>query len=362
MIETLSPDTKAILLLTAPLIAGKSNTRIPPLTPGEYEKLVRRLKENQASPSDLLKPDADTLKDRCGAAVGKARLAALLGRGFLLSQAVARWQARAIWVVSRADEAYPSILKERLEKYAPILLYGCGEKEIVNRTSGALAIVGSRNANEPLLEYARRAAALAAGAGRNVVSGAARGVDQAAMRGALETGGKAVGVLAGDLERASMNREHRNPILQGRLTLVSPYDPRAGFHVGQAMQRNKVIYGLADAALVVSAELKKSGTWNGAVEQLEKLRLVPVYVRSSGETSAGLGALQEKGALPWPNPKDAAGLAETFRAAGPKTASAPVQRGLPFPARQDGAASPPAAGGAYAADSRRAARAPNESG
>lgn len=33
MIETLSPDTKAILLLTAPLIAGKSDTRIPPSLP-----------------------------------------------------------------------------------------------------------------------------------------------------------------------------------------------------------------------------------------------------------------------------------------------------------------------------------------
>lgn len=339
MIEALSLNTKAILLLTAPLIAGKRNAKVKPLTPGEYEELARRLQETQAEPSDLLKPDADTLKERCGAAVGKERLAALLGRGFLLSQAVARWQARAIWVVSREDDAYPAILKERLKKDAPALLYGCGEKELVNRMAGALAIVGSRNANGPLLDYTRRAAALAAEAGRNVVSGAARGVDRAAMNGALEAGGKVVGVLAGDLERASMNREHRNPIRQGRLALISPYDPRAGFHVGHAMQRNKVIYSLADAALVVNAELKKSGTWNGAVEQLEKLRLVPVYVRSSGEASQGLAALQEKGALPWPDPKDAAGLAAAFRAAAPKAAKAPVQGGLPlFRMQQDGAA------------------------
>ncbi len=333
MSETLSLNTKAVLLLTAPLIAGKSNAKAKPLTPGEYERLARHLQENQAEPADLLKPDADTLKNKCGAAVDKARLTALLDRGFLLGQAVARWQERAIWVVSRADDTYPPMLKKRLKKYAPILLYGCGEKEIVN-TSGALAIVGSRNANESLLEYTRRTAALAAGAGRNVVSGAARGVDQAAMNGALEAGGKVVGVLAGDLERTSMNREHRNLILQGRLALISPYDPRAGFNVGHAMQRNKVIYSLADAALVVNADFKKSGTWNGAMEQLEKLRLVPVYVRSTGEASKGLTALQEKGALPWPDAKDADSLAEAFRAATPKAPSAPAQSGLPFRMQQ----------------------------
>ena len=91
--------------------------------------------------------------------------------------------------------------------------------------------------------------------------------------------------------------------MDGQLVLISPYDPSAGFNVGHAMQRNKLIYALADAALVVSSDYEKGGTWAGAVEQLEKLRLVPVYVRSNGETGKGLEALRRKGALPWPNPE-----------------------------------------------------------
>lgn len=43
------------------------------------------------------------------------------------------------------------------------------------------------------------------------------------------------------------------------------------------MQRNKLIYALADASLVVSSDLNKGGTWAGAVEQLDKLKFVPVY-------------------------------------------------------------------------------------
>src|SRR5205085_4954340 len=131
----------------------------------------------------------------------------------------------------------------------------------------------------------------------------ARGIDQSAMRGALDTGGKVIGVLSDSLERAALNREHRNLLMDGQLVLVSPYDPAAGFNVGNAMQRNKLIYALSDAALVVSSDYEKGGTWAGAVEQLDKLRLVPVYVRSNGTTSIGLEALQHKGALPWPDPE-----------------------------------------------------------
>ena len=69
------------------------------------------------------------------------------------------------------------------------------------------------------------------------------------------------------------------------------------------MQRNKLIYALADASLVVSSDIDKGGTWAGAVEQLDKLRFVTVYVRSTGESSAGLDALRKRGALPWPNPR-----------------------------------------------------------
>jgi hypothetical protein len=61
---------------------------------------------------------------------------------------------------------------------------------------------------------------------------------------------------------------------------------------------------LADASLVVSSDLNKGGTWTGAVEQLDKLKFVPVYVRSTGGSSAGLDGLRKKGALPWPNPQD----------------------------------------------------------
>ena len=182
------------------------------LTLGEYKKLARLLRDAQRQPADLLAPDAADLLVTCQPLLDVDRLTGLLRRGFLLSQAIERWQSRAIWVVSRADAAYPTRLKTRLKEDSPPILYGCGDATILE--TGGLAIVGSRDVSEELAEYTARVGQLAAGAARTVISGGARGIDQAAMRGALEAGGKVAGVLADSLERAAMHRDHRDALMR----------------------------------------------------------------------------------------------------------------------------------------------------
>lgn len=329
MMPALSPNTQAILLLTAPLIAGRGTPSPDLLSPGEYKRLARHLREIQRQPADLVLPDADDLLRACQPVVDEARLQRLLGRGFLLSQVIERWQARAIWVVSRADAEYPRRIKSRLREDAPAVLYGCGDMALLD--SGGLAVVGSRHVDDALIDYTMAVGRLAARAGRTLVSGGAKGIDQAAMRGALEAGGKASGVLADSLEKTTMNREHRNLLLNGQLVLISPYDPNAGFNVGHAMQRNKLIYALADASLVVSSDLNKGGTWTGAVEQLDKLKLVPVYVRSTGGSSPGLDALRSKGALSWPNPPNVDAFEAVFEVAAPMQVAQALAEPTPPP-------------------------------
>ena len=320
----LSPNAQAILLLTAPLIAGRGKPSAGPLTAGEYRRLARRLRELHREPADLLDRGADSLLKECGSHPDAARLDRLLGRGFLLSQAVERWRTRAIWVVSRADAGYPQRLKKRLGEDAPPVLYGCGDASILD--AGGLAVVGSRNVNETLIEYTEDAGRLAAAACRAVISGGARGIDQAAMRGAQDAGGIVVGILADGLERAAVRREHREALMNGRLALICPYDPAARFNVGHAMQRNKLIYALADAALVVNSDYGKGGTWAGATEQLGRLKFVPVYVRADGDVGKGLAELQRLGARPWPNPETAQELEEILSSPSTPACSAPEQR------------------------------------
>src|SRR5258708_1519405 len=139
MITPLTPNTQAILLLTAPLIAGRSDASTDLLTLSEYNRLARLLREKQKQPSALLGPDGSQTLELADALFGRARLESLLGRGFLLSQAVDRWSARAVWVVSRADSTYSRRIKSRLKEDAPPVLYGCGETSLLE--TGGLAIV-----------------------------------------------------------------------------------------------------------------------------------------------------------------------------------------------------------------------------
>ena len=202
MNQPLSPNGMAILLLTAPLMVGSRQAAFELLTLSEYNRLARLLREEQRQPSDLIGPDAREVIDLCAEVIDRPRLESLLGRGFLLGQAGDHWSARAIWVVSRADPAYPRRLKARLKEDAPPVLYGCGEITLME--TGGLAVVGSRHVNDELIAYSETVGRVAAGASRTLISGGARGVDQAAMHGASKAGGAVVGVLADSLERAAL--------------------------------------------------------------------------------------------------------------------------------------------------------------
>jgi predicted Rossmann fold nucleotide-binding protein DprA/Smf involved in DNA uptake len=82
--------------------------------------------------------------------------------------------------------------------------------------------------------------------------------------------------------------------------LASPFNPEAGFNVGNAMARNCYIYCLADAAVVVTTGRDKGGTWNGAIENLRS-HWVPLWVRSHPDPGSGSADLVRRGAKWLPN-------------------------------------------------------------
>ena len=335
----LSPNAQVILLLTAPLLAGRSRASVTPLPLGEYNNLVRHLRDTEMQPADLLDSEGLRELDSSWSGLTTKRtlegVRQLLERGFLLAQALERWSARAIWVVTRhPDDDYPDRLRKKMRSKAPPVLYGCGDRDAWD--SGGLAVVGSRKVNDEIIEYTERVGRLAAEADVAIVSGGARGVDQAAMRGSLEAGGYANGVLGNNLERAALNRRNREPLVDGRLVLVSSFDPAVRSRSWQAMERNKQIYGLADAALVVNSDLEHGGTWAGATEQLGKLRYVPVYVRSNGEPCRGLDELVVRGAGRWSEPKTPSGLREiVFDDASKVSKSTAPTQGSLFPSERE---------------------------
>lgn len=290
----LTPDATATVLLCASVEGRKATAGPRPLTVPEYVALARWLHGEGMKPGSLL--DAEGIRrlpDAVPDGPSRERLEALLARGLSLSVLLEKWAARGIRAVTRSDSDYPTRLADQLKGQRPPVLFVAGDLALVGRRS--VAVVGSRDADESALDLTSSIGRWAAGRGVAVVSGGARGIDSAAVHSALQAGGAAVAVLADGLSRAVLAATYREALGESRLLLASPYSPDAGFSVGNAMGRNKLVYAFSDAAVVVSSAEGSGGTWAGANEALKK-GWVPVFVDSRRDAPPGNGALLSKGA------------------------------------------------------------------
>lgn len=289
---SLSANTQAILLLTAHLgNAGDEAAR--PLTTKEWGRFALWLREKALMPEDLLTGNlADKLQGWSDAKIPFARIEGLLNRGSALAICLEKWTRAGLWVMTRSDPDYPKRLKARLKNDSPAILFGCGNRALLNQ--GGLAVVGSRKAVAADLDYTTELGKLVSLQGNSIVSGGAKGVDETAMLAALDVEGTVIGVLVDSLLRATSSTRYRKHLMNNNLVLISPFNPEAGFNAGHAMQRNKYIYCLADVAVAVHSG-KDGGTWEGAIENL-KHEWVPLWVKSTDDPAAGNAGLVAKGA------------------------------------------------------------------
>ncbi|MFQ6130981.1 MAG: DNA-processing protein DprA [Armatimonadota bacterium] len=148
------------------------------------------------------------------------------------------------------DEAYPHWLKEIYDP--PPLLYVRGEME--RRDEQAVAIVGTRNCSNYGVVQAGRLAADLARRGFTIISGLARGIDAAAHEGALDAGGRSIGVAACGLEvdYPKGHAELKDRLAEsGALLSELPLGTRPDR--GRFPQRNRIVSGLALGVVVVEA-------------------------------------------------------------------------------------------------------------
>ncbi|MFW6023278.1 MAG: DNA-processing protein DprA, partial [Myxococcota bacterium] len=120
----------------------------------------------------------------------------------------------------------------------------------------AVAIVGTRRADDDALEFTHRLAGELARAGCTVLSGGARGIDAAAHEGALEQGGCTVAVLATGLQRAYPPQNAGLLAEVARRGALVSETADCEPHRGRFLGRNRLIAALARVVVVVQAPYK----------------------------------------------------------------------------------------------------------
>ena len=211
-------------------------------------------------------------------------------------------QRLGLRILTMQDADYPARLRGIFEP--PCLLYVKGTLPAFDEEV-AVAMVGTRACTPYGTQSAEKIAYGLAKQGALVVSGAARGIDSAAHRGALRAGGVTVAVLGNGLdvvypeENAGLYRD-----IAATGALLSEYPPGTAAEGWHFPIRNRIISGLSLGVVVVEAA-SRSGTLitsRLALEQGREVYAVPGAALSG--QSLGCQELVRQGAKPVFAPED----------------------------------------------------------
>ena len=201
-----------------------------------------------------------------------------------------------IQIIDIKSGEYPERLRN-IHK-PPKQLYCTGNIELLKaRTIG---VVGARKntvyGKNVTLMIGRRLAE----SGITVVSGLALGIDAYSHEGALEAGGKVIGVLGSGIDKMGPARNYRlmEKGLAGGGLVVSEYPPEYPASRATFPERNRIISGLSEALVVVEAGLNSGSliTAKLAAEQGRPVYAVPGNINS--QSSIGTNLLIRDGATP----------------------------------------------------------------
>lgn len=208
---------------------------------------------------------------------------------------------RGIKFITILDEEYPKRLRQ-IKNY-PWGIYVRGE--LPREDVPSIAIVGSRLATRYGLELARCFGEELSGAGVQIISGLAAGIDGAGHSGALDGGGKTFGVLGCGI---NICYPRENYPLFARLVseggILSEFPLGTKPFAQNFPIRNRVISGLSDGVLVVEARQRSGSliTAGLALDQGKEVFAVPGRITDPG--SEGCNQLIQSGAPLIQNPGD----------------------------------------------------------
>lgn len=217
-----------------------------------------------------------------------------------------------ITFIHRDSDGYPPRLKDIPDM--PHALYIKGDISpcaagMALADMPSVAVIGSRKCSKYGYETAYRIGFELADRGIAVVSGMARGIDSAALRGCIDAGGIPVAVLGCgvDICYPPNNIELYTQICRKGI-IISEYPPKTEPLSCFFPERNRIISGLGDALVVVEAGVR-SGTFitvDMALEQGKEVYAVPG--RITDEQSRGCNSLIAQGAHVFMDAGDIAGL------------------------------------------------------
>lgn len=289
-----SENAMSVILLCSH-IGIKSEDSLKPLSLGEWNRFLDRIIEMKYEPRIVLDQDLMLLKRLNYSNDYVERIQKLVSRGGKVAFELDDLSRKGIEAITLFDNDYPVLLKRKLKRKAPPILFYAGDINLAKKIG--IAVVGSRDVDQTGMEFTKKLVTKASQERLIVYSGGAKGVDTISENTAIEYGSAVVSFIADSLLSKIKKSDILQKIMQGKLLLLSDVKPDVGFSAARAMNRNKFIYAAAYGAFVISSDYNKGGTWSGAIENITN-DWTKEYVWDHKEYNGNL-KLVEMGAIPY---------------------------------------------------------------
>ncbi len=288
-------DNAMTAILLCSYLGISDEESLKPLTMKEWNEFLDNVTQHGEQPSVVIHSDTNFFKETGYSQEFTERMKKLLFRGGAVAFALDELTKKGIDIVTLFDQDYPKLLKRKLKRKSPPVLFYSGDISLAQKIG--IGIVGSRNIDEDGIRFTQKLVEKAASERLIIYSGGAKGIDSTSEKAAVESGSAAVSFIADSLLSKIRKKDILDSIINKKQLLFSDVKPDVGFSAARAMNRNKYIYASSYGTFVVASDYNKGGTWTGATEALKK-EWTKVFVWNHKEYN-GNQKLIEKGGIPF---------------------------------------------------------------
>lgn len=214
-----------------------------------------------------------------------------------------------VQILSFNDNAYPMRFRHMTAKDRPVLLYARGDINCLNAMH-TVAIIGTRNPTGYGARIAHRLGELFGQDGTVIVSGLARGCDEAGEEGGVSVSGQVVSILPCGIDKIYPSS---NAILAERTLslggcILSEYPPKYSITKGTFIERDRLQAALSDGVIAVETDVN-GGTMHAVQKCMEYGRVLACFVhpekyRNLSQAQGTQQLIKQGKAMPLRNSED----------------------------------------------------------
>ena len=162
-------DNAMCAILLCSYLGIRSDDAIKPFSLGEWNEFLDKVIEMKEEPCAILRKDFDIANQMKYTDAYAERIRNLVSRGAGVAFELDDLEKKGIQVITLFDADYPILLRRKLKKKMPPVLFYAGDIKLSKKVG--IAVVGSRNVNQEGIEFTKKLVEKAAGEKLVIYSG-----------------------------------------------------------------------------------------------------------------------------------------------------------------------------------------------